>query len=394
MTIQVPPATSDIRLAEDAAALPPEWDALAGPGACHLSTAYLRMSEAYARVPTRYLLYYQGNELAGGLAATLAGPAAPWLFTRTDTALEFSALEDLPGAAACFAALTGGQSVPRTVEEATRAVTGEQPAAPITDLLMPSLLCGGRHFNRTRVLTRDDAAGGQAVIRDLVSRAEDLAGDLGARSIAFLYIDEQDTRLRQELAGRGYFSCASSRHAKLFLPDGGFDGYKATLHRKQRQSITAERRKLAAAGVEVSLEPLTDSLIESLADLESRLFTRHGGSWSPQQSADALTAILTEFGPGAFVIAARMDGALCAFALILEHRRHWYTHRGGFDFDRIGDLPVYFEITFNSVIERAAAAGVQTIHYGAEALRAKELRGCSVVTYHLAGKLLPGNDQR
>lgn len=377
-------------MVDRASALPPDWDELAGPDACHLSTRYLRMSEGYATVPTRYLLHYQGSELAGGLATALAVPSAPWLYTRTDTVLEFSAREGLPGAAECLASLTGGRAVPRSVEEATRALTAEDEAAPVTEILMPSLVCGGRQFNRTRVLTRDDGAAGRAVISELVARAEDVARELDARSIAFLYVDEQDARLRQTLEERGYLSCVSSRYAKLFLPGGGFEGYKAMLHRKQRQAIAAERRKLDAAGMKVSSEELSESLIEPLAELESRLFAKHGGSWSAEQSAGALRAIMREFGPDAMIVAARLDDAICGFTLVLQDRSDWFVHRGGFDYDRIGTLPLYFELTYNAVIERAACAGVRTVHYGAQALRAKQLRGCSIVTYFAAAKRLCG----
>jgi hypothetical protein len=381
-----------IRMLDRAALVPGEWDDLAGPSDGQLSTRYLRMSEAYAGVPMRYLLHYRGNELSGALATALILPSSPLLYTRTDTVLEFSAREGLPGAAECLASLTGGRAIARTVEEATRALTQEHETTPATKILMPSLICGGRHYARTQVLTHDDGDPGRAVTSDLIARAESVAAELGARSIAFLYIDEHDARLRRSLDERGYMSCVSAYHAKLFLPEGGFDEYKAMLHRKQRQSIAAERRKLEAAGVKVDMEPLTNGLIEQLAELESQLFAKHGGSWSPQQSAAALQAITREFGPDAFVFAARLDGALCGFALALRHRNDWYIHRAGFDYARIGDLPVYFEVTYNSVIERAASTGVRAVHYGSGATRAKQLRGCTIGTFFSAVKLISSNE--
>jgi hypothetical protein len=379
-----------VRVIERAAQVPAAWDDLVGPGDLHQSTRYLRMVEATSGVPMRYLLHYRENELDGALATALTLPSSPWLFCRTDTVLEFSARDGLPGAAECLASLTDGRAVPRTIEEATRALTQEHATAPATDLLMPSLVCGGRQFNHTRVLTRDDGDTVPAVIAALVARAESVAAELGARSIAFLYAGEHDTGLQRLLGERGYVSCVSAYHAVLLLPGGGFDAYKAMLARRQRQSIAAERRKLEAAGVEVSIEPLTDDLIGSLAELESQLFAKHGGRWTPQQSATVLRAIMRELGSDAFVFAARLDGALCGFSLALRHRDHWFMHRSGFDYACIGDLPVYFEVIYNSVIEAAASSDVQVVHYGAGALRAKQLRGCTIEKFFTFAKRISG----
>ncbi len=380
-----------VRIVERAAQVPAAWDELTGPGDLHLSTPYLRMVEATSGVPMRYLLHYRENELDGALATALTLPSSPWLYCRTDTVLEFSARGGLPGAAECLASLTDGRAVPRTVEEATKALAQEDATAPATELLMPSLVCGGRQFGRTRVLARDDGGTVPAVIAALVARAERVAAELGARSIAFLYVGERDTELQRSLAERGYVSCVSTYQAVLLLPGGGFDAYKAMLARRQRQSITAERRKLEAAGVAVDIEPLTDDLIGSLAELESQLFARHGGSWTAQQSATALRAVMRELGSDAFVFAARLDGELCGFSLVLRHLDHWFIHRGGFDYARIGNLPVYFEVTYNSVIEAAASSGVRAIHYGSGALDAKKLRGCTIEKFFTFAKRISGD---
>ena len=376
----------DVRVLEQAAQVPAAWDEMTGPGDLHVSTRALRMVEATSGVPMRYLLHYRENELDGALATALTLPSSPWLFCRTDTVLEFSARDGLPGAVECLATLTDGRAVPRTIEEATSALTQEHPDAPATDLLMPSLVCGGRQMHRTRVLTRDDAGSAAAVTAALVARAESVAAELGARSIAFLYAGERDTELQRLLAERGYVSCVSAYHAVLVLPDGGFEAYKAMLARRQRQSIAAERRKLEAAGVEVGVEPLTGDLIGSLAALESQLFAKHGGRWTPEQSAAVLRSVLQELGSDAFVFTARLDGAICGFALVLRNRDHWFINRSGFDYSRIGDLPVYFEVIYNSVIEAAASSGVHVLHYGAGALRAKQLRGCTTETFFTFAK--------
>ena len=359
--------------------VPAAWDELPGPGDCYLSTSWLRVAEATGGVTMRYLLHPRAGQLDGALPAALAMPSSPWLLGRTDSVLEFAAREDLPGAAECLASLTDGRAVPRTVAEITSALTDDHSVAPATDLLMPSLQCGGRHISLSRALTREDGEARHAVLSDLVAQAECTAAELEARSTAFLYVDEHDTQLRRTLEERGYLSGVSGFHTILFLPDGGFDAYKAMLPNKRRQSITHERRKLSAAGVSVQLESLTDDNIKSFAEMESQLFARHGGSWSSAQSVSVQSAIRQELGPDAFAFVARLDGEPCGFALVLRYKDDWYVHRGGFDYARIGDLPVYFEVTYNSVIEAAASSGVRALHHGMGALQTKRLRGFDIV---------------
>ena len=382
--------TSHVRVVGQAAQLPAEWSGLVQRGDLHQSTRYLRMVEGTSGVPMRYLTHYREDELDGALATALVLPSSPWLYCRPDTVLEFSARNGLPGAAECLASMTDGRAVPRTIEEATTAVAQEDTSAPATELLMPGLVCGGRQFNRTQVLTRVDSDNAPAVIAALVARAEGVAAELGARSIAFLYVDGHDTELQRLLGERGYVSCVSANYALLHLPDGGFDAYKAMLAKRQRQSISAERRKLDAAGIRVGIEPLTDDILGSLAGLEEQLFAKHGGSWTAQQSMTAMRAIMQEIGSDAFVFTARMDGTLYGFTLALQQQDHWFVHRSGFDYALVGNLPVYFDVAYNSVIEAAVTAGVRVVHYGAGALRAKQLRGCTVETFLTFIKRIPG----
>ncbi len=400
--------TGRILVVDQAALLPAAWDGLVHASDGHLSTKWLRVAEATAGVRMRYLLHCRsgeaggagdggeaggagdGDELDGALATALAMPDSPWLFGRPDSVLELAALEGLPGAPECLAELTGGRATARTVAEMTRALSQESPDAPATSALMPSLLCGGRHIGVNRVLTRDDDDGADGVISDLVTRAEELAGEVGARSIAFLYVHENDLLLRRVLGERGYLACVSASLASLTLPEGGFGAYRAMLPKKRRQSIAHERRQLAEAGFEASLEPLTDDLIKTLAVMESQLFAKHGGAWTPEQSESALHAVRAELGSDAFVFAGRLDGELCGFNLIFRFRDHWFDHRAGFDYERVGELPVYFELAYNSPIEAASESGARALHHGIGAQRTKELRGFTLFDSFLYVKPILG----
>jgi hypothetical protein len=180
-----------------------QWDALAGPDDCFLSARWLRVAEATAGTELNYLLSADSQgRLAGGLATVLAQPGSPWLLGRPDTLLEFCARDGLPGAAECLAALPGS------------------PA----DTLLPSVVCGGRHIGRSRVLLRGgpDGAADQAATDRLVAAAEELTRSCGARSTVFPYVDERDTVLRQVPVCRGDAAARrSSRPERLGTPPRG-----------------------------------------------------------------------------------------------------------------------------------------------------------------------------
>lgn len=339
-----------------------QWDALVGPDDVFLTSRWLRVAEATAGTAMNYLLSDRPGGLSGGLVTVLAQPSSPWLLGRPDTLLEFCARDQLAGAAECLSALSGN------------------PA----DALLPSLVCGGRHIGRTRTLVRGAPDGEDDVteIEELVAAAERLSREHGARSTVFPYVDERDTSLRAVLARRGYASYATGEYSWLPLPAGGFAGYLGAFSAHRSRRVRADRRRLAAAGVEVRVEPLTPGLIGPMTELESALFSKYGGQWSPAQSESVFSRILAELGAGAQVCTARLDGRLCGFGLLLRHADRWFAHRAGFDYAAQGTLPIYFEVMFYHLVEAAPAAGITEIHYGTGSASSKRSRGCLTADQH------------
>ncbi|HKB31297.1 MAG TPA: GNAT family N-acetyltransferase [Streptosporangiaceae bacterium] len=348
--------TAGVQVFDHAGQLPAaSWDALLSPDDIFLSSRMLRVSEATNGVAMNYLTTWSADALTGGLATAWVERSAPWLMGRPDTLLEHCASEGLPGAADCRAALP----------------------ADLTGALLPSLVCGGRHLGRTRTLVRGARAGAADDIDHLVAAAERLAWAGGARSAAFLYVDERDVALRRVLARRGYLSYTSGRYSWLPVPADGFAGYLGRFSSHRRTRILAERRRLRAAGAEVRIEPLSDALLPPLAELETSLLAKYGLRGSPAKSESIFARILRECGTDALVCTARRTDRLCGFALILARGDQWHAYRGGFDYAVQGGLPVYFEVAFYHLVEAAAAAGVTAIHYGTGSAPTKRSRGCA-----------------
>jgi uncharacterized protein len=356
----VPEPAVGIREVDDPAALEPNgWSDLVGPEDFFLSREWLTITQATAGVPMRYLTVDRDGVAVAGVSIAFAGTGSPWLLGRTDTLLARCVAEGRPGAAEVVATLPAGMDKE----------------------LMPGLVCGGRHLGRTRMLLGPDA--GLAEAQLLMARVEAIAGESGARSICFPYLDERDTTLRAVLHERGFLHHESGEFATLALPPGGFAGYLASLSRHRAERIRAERRVLSAAGVQTTVEEFAAEQIERLAVLETELFQKYGMTGAaPKWSAYIFHVIAENLGDRAQVCLARQGEDIIGFSLLLAHGDQWFAHRGGFDYGRQSRLPLYFETGYYRPIEFAAQLGMTTIHYGIGSMAAKRSRGCRATTQY------------
>lgn len=348
------------RSADDAAMA--GWDAVLGAEDVFQTTGWLRVLAGSTDVPFRFLLLGDPADPAGTLGTALLPAGVPWPLARPDTVLAAAAEAGDPDAAAARAELPDD----------------------LAAALMPSLVCGGRHLGRTRPNLAAGAT--DADLDRLLDGAEDLAREAGARSVSYLYVDERDQPLRARLAARGYRGHRSGRYAWLPLPPGGLDGYLAGLSAHRARRVLADRRRVAAAGVEVRLEPLSAAELPRLAELEAELFAKHGSpGWQPAQSEEIMRSIHRVLGDAVVLSVARADGRIRGFGLLLRSGPVWTAHRAGFDYGfqaGHGRLPLYNEVLYHLPIAAAPEHGVTAIHYGIGSTEAKLLRGCLATDQH------------
>ncbi|MDI3389343.1 GNAT family N-acetyltransferase [Streptomyces sp. B-S-A8] len=331
------------------------WDGLASPDDLFLSLRWLRVVEETARTPMRYLYVQRGGEPVAALTTALATADVPWVSGRVDHLLDHCAAEGFDGAADLQQRLGGGASS-----------------------LLPTVHCGGRHVGRTRVLhTAGPDKAPRADVELLVMEAEKLAADTDSASVSFPYVDERDSTLVEVLRERGYASFTSGNYHWLSVPPAGFPAYAAALPRKRRVSALSERSKVRAAGFEITHEPVTPDIIDTLADLEVQLLAKYELEWPHERSAAAIGTAAARFGDDASVLLARADGALRGFALMLRRGDQWYARQCGFDYGYLGKLPLYYELLYYFAVERAAELSVATIQYGMGSDTAKRSRGCT-----------------
>ncbi len=340
------------------------WNALVGAEDFFLSPDWMRVLQDSAGAWMGYLTAQAGGgPVLAALPMVRATHESPWSLGRTDLLIRHCAEEGMDGAAEILAGF------------------GE------VERLMPSMMCGGRHLGRTRLLLHPDA--GAETAHRIIEQAELTASRDGCRSICFPYVDATDRVQRDVLRDRGYLSHLSGQFASLTLPGEGFTDYALAFPARRSRRVRAERRHIETSGTRITLAPLDPADIARLGALETELFAKYGmAGWDPRRSEAVLRAAAQRLGDRALVSKAVRDGRIVGFALVLSHGDAWFAHRAGFDYEAVGKLPLYYELLYYTLADHAPRYGVKTVHYGIGSMEAKVSRGCSLSAQHLYVKEL------
>lgn len=329
------------------------WDDLVGAGDFYASTDGLRYYEEVFHSRAWYLVGWSSNSsrIAAGLSCHFldsGDPASP--FTRLDQVI-----------ARLLGDTAGGSAEIRA------------------KYLLPTLLCGSRTAGYSRALCRESnpSIRHQYLMR-LMAEAETLAREVGARTMSFLYVDDNDLSLRAILQQQGWLSIKNGDYYLLDIVWEDFTEYLATFRSKRRISIQRERQKVRDAGIEIRVEKLDEYLIPGLAVLEEKLKRRYGSPRTAENIATSFRTLMHLYPGKVIVVIARHSDTIRGFGVFVQWRDNLITRDIGFDYDFQSDshLPLYFEIAFYTPAEWAPSHGVRRIHYGMESDEAKRSRGC------------------
>jgi predicted N-acyltransferase len=332
------------------------WDHLAGGGDLYATTAWLRFVEDAMQGAPTYLLGWDRDRLASGLACYWFPPDATYApMARVDRMLRRAHLT--PG-------LSRGERRRRG-----RTLTG----------LLPTLCCGSRQLSYSRLLLAPglSAHSARAAAGEMLAAAELLARELGAASLSFNWVDAHDEPLRGELLARGFTEFFSQRRCVLEVDD--LDGYLRRFRSHRRVLIRRELRALDEAGVRFEVGGLADVPVDVLAALEHNLLRRYGVRRSLAQAEASLREARARFGGDGIAVTATLDGAISAFAVFLRWRDQLCARHVGFDYGQQADLPLYFGTLFYFPVQIAAALGVRVLDYGTGSIETKASRGCRVI---------------
>ncbi|GAA2139217.1 hypothetical protein GCM10009760_21190 [Kitasatospora kazusensis] len=343
------------------------WDGLLGHNDYYQSVQWLSYVELLDSPYWRYLVAGPsgGPARAGLTVHQINSTASP--FNRPDARLRL-AVERLGGPVA--APFWGG----------------------LEEHLLPALALGGRTIGHSRVLL--DAAEPEPVrrarLRELLAEAEELAVVRGLRSLSALYVDEHDRLLREELTAAGYLAFPNGAASHLRIDFEDFEGYLARFSPRRRRLVRREHHHVRSQ-VEFTVGPLDEESAPTIAELGAANSRRYG--WDVSTAAALLPHQLTLRAiPGVVETLTARDGAgrtLGALAFI-QWRDEMYARQIGFDYERIGDLPLYFELGFYRLIEEALSRGVRLIDYSIEKNDTKLSRGCAELAKYGYLKCLDG----
>ena len=335
------------------------YDALPGPDDLYHSPEWLVMDESIG-IATPFSVV---SVPAGG---ALAAPAATWGLVVEDTAFwPFMRIDHV------LATLLDERQIVRT------SATERMLAA-----LMPNAYLGALRGGTTRLPVRPDLDGPQALraIGEVLAGTEEMARSAGVRSVAFFYVPPEDLALRQALIQRGYTEFGPNHNvAVLRVPGQAFDDYLGGFGKRRRDSIRWERRKIAAAGVQIGCEQLTSDLSRQMLPLEAQLYAKYGHHVYPEEMARILhESVIKKYRNSAPVITARAAGVLRGYAAFIQVNKALYSRDTGYDYTWSERLPLYFEVLFYSAIELAMKSGVREIHYSYGSEDTKASRGCDL----------------
>jgi hypothetical protein len=329
-----------------------QWNALCQGADFALTTAMLALTQRARPKTARFLLCQDQAALA----------AVPLYLIEEATSLSSSLRPDLM----------------------LRRLAGVQRAQawPGAADLLPAAMLGSHQPTAARVLLNQQQTlyAQRACLAALLEQVAEQARSWGARSLYCPYVAPAAQALREALLARGYVCFPGSWLARLEVRWPDFAGYLDSLPGHQRRIVRWERRKVAAAGLQVETVPLREELVPQLQALKSNLERKyHGEATALPPSVPSVLALAARERPGEpLVTLARKDARIVGFALAYRYQDELHCEQLGFDYTQIAGSHLYFEIAFYQPIEYATAHGIRRLHYGPEAARAKRLRGCVI----------------
>lgn len=235
----------------------------------------------------------------------------------------------------------------------------------------PLILGAPWGFGAELLLDPDAAAEVTAALVDALRRH---AARSGADGIFALYLDD---RSAQRLGACGSTPVLQEFDAAIDVR-GGFEGWLARLPRHRRQSVRAELRAFAAAGLTAGFETSAAALAE-LVPILAASEARHGHAFEPQALHRALEQQRQALGDGFAISTVRdRDGVMVAGAIALLGPGTISMRVCGVDRTRAGRHFEYFHACYYAPLRECGRGGRSRLHLGMTALEAKALRGAQV----------------
>jgi hypothetical protein len=256
---------------------------------------------------------------------------------------------------------------------------------------------GGPRLGYQTTLLRSGGADDE-LVRSLLSALREQSALLRGREecpVVAMYLSTDDVRLLWR-AGVVAETVFLEPEAWFRLPEGGWEGYLASLSASRRHKVRRETADFARAGCTIAHQPLSE-VVELLPALAESMAIKYGYPTRAPRFRVEFGRYLEATGDLARVAMCRHGRHTLGFMLYYVWAGCIYLRWASFDYSRLTDSFEYFNLSMYSQIAIAEDVGARLMHAGKNALDAKVLRGATLTPMwmlELREKPVPGSEAR
>jgi uncharacterized protein len=321
-----------------------EWNRLEGKRSFYQSYPWLSWAQSRSRdTPTYVLARDSARHLVGAVAAYVLPEISDSWSTWYDPLTVFAGEEP--------------------------AMRGRRPA------WFPLLLIGSQAGYHSDVILDACLDGPQreAVTRALILKCHELAGPLGARSVAMMYSPGRTTEVAYRTGGGATRPIPTSASARISARWKDMDAYLGHFTHRRRYNFRREIETFRSSKSQV-LETTLSECCEEAGALLGNLHRKYGADDSDADTMQYLKSQAAVLDGASKVFLEVERGRPVGFSLCYEWGHELHVRVVGFNYDCSARF-AYFNLAYYRPLEYAIGRGMDCINLGAGTYAAKVSRG-------------------
>jgi hypothetical protein len=162
--------------------------------------------------------------------------------------------------------------------------------------------------------------------------------------------------------------------AWIDVPEGGWEGYLASLTRHWRANVRRDVRLFREAGYRIEHVALADCW-DGLGEMAAATQAKYGHDADPDEERSALHEHVAGMGEAARVALCRIgDGPPLGFCLYYVWADTVFIRWAGFDYEQLVGASEYFNLVLYAQIELAGSLGLRRLHAAPGSIETKAHR--------------------
>lgn len=249
---------------------------------------------------------------------------------------------------------------------------GELARRSLPELMGEGYLVGACEGYQTHIL-RTTAQPTPGAVAGLVDA---LRAKAAGQACVAMYLHTEDVRMFHA-AGVPAPAVLLECDAWLPVPDGGFDGWLASLSAKRRTATRKEVAAFTSAGYRIQHLPLREC-ISAIAPLAVGTESKYAFEATVAEDVATFQNHERSLGDSAKVALCTLDDEPVGFCLYYVWQDTVFLRWAGFDYSRLSNAYEYFNLLYYEQFRWASSRGIRWIHAGMKATKAKVWRGATI----------------